>query len=115
MELDLIEMTRGDTCPLRFKRLDANGNVITTVAEKVYFTVKKAFTDKFLIFQKTLADMTFDNEGIYHFVINPEDTNGLSYGNYYWDVEVITGTYKQTISKGVLRLTDEATWEFNEV
>lgn len=30
MELDLIEMTRGDTCPLRFKRLDADGNVLAT-------------------------------------------------------------------------------------
>ena len=115
MELDLIEMTRGDTCPLRFKRLAADGEVITTIADEVYFTVKKSFANKTPILQKTLSDMTFDEAGVYHFVINPDDTDKLAFADYYWDVEVIVSTYKQTISKGILRVTDEATWVSNEV
>lgn len=111
---EVIEMTRGDTCPLKFQRLDARGNVITEIADKMYFTVKRNFNTKPFVLQKTLDDMTFDSEGYYHFIINPEDTEKLMYGDYAADVEVLVGSYKYTVSKFILRLTDEATWYLNE-
>ena len=39
----MIELIRGDSLSLKFQRLDAEGNVITTQADKVFFTIKKEY------------------------------------------------------------------------
>lgn len=111
---DVLELTRGDTGLFSFQRLDDNGDPILTQANEVYFTVKRRYTDKAFLVQKTLADMTFDGTGVYHFTLEPEDTEGLPYGVYVFDVEVIVEDYKQTIAKGELNITAEATWKVNE-
>jgi hypothetical protein len=109
-----MEITRGDTKGLTFKRKNSDGSIITTKADKVYFTVKKSSVTGNVVFQKTIEDMTFDLDGTYHFVINPSDTNGLTYGNYVYDLEVKIGNYVKTISKGDFVITDEVTHEENE-
>lgn len=109
-----LEMTRGDTTGWKFQRLDADGQVITIIADELYFTVKGSFQDTNFKFQKTLNDMTFDEDGTYHFVINPEDTNDLNFGNYVYDLEVIQSSVKTTISKGKFVLDTESTWAINE-
>lgn len=110
----MISMVRGDTAKFRFQRLDANGDVILTKAPRIFFTLKKKYIYEPFILQKTIADMTFDFEGWYHFTIEPEDTNGLDFGAYIYDIEVITDEYKQTISIGDFAITKEVTWVQNE-
>lgn len=110
-----IKMTRGDYAAFHFHREDAEGKVILEKATAVYFTVKVSAQDETLAFQKTLDDMTFDENGEYHFAVEPTDTNGLGYGDYVYDLEVIASDNpKQTIAKGKFVLDWESTWASNE-
>ena len=111
-----MEIIRGDTQEYKFQRKDANGDVITQEATSVYFTVKENYiVDKVLI-QKTIEDMTFDSDGTYHFTITADDTNDLYYGDYVYDIEVKQGDeYTKTIAKGVFKISEEVTFESNEV
>ncbi len=38
-----LSQTRGDTAGYTFKRIDADGNTITTTPDALYFTLKKAY------------------------------------------------------------------------
>lgn len=113
-----IGMTRGDTKGFRFQRKykddEGEEQVITQIADELYFTVKKSYRDKDFLLQKKLSDMEFDEQGVYHFVINPEDTNDLDFGTFVYDLEVIQDGYKKTISSGNFVLGYESTWAVNE-
>ena len=111
-----MEIIRGDTQQYKFQRKDVDGNVITQQATKVYFTVKENYNVNKVLIQKTIEDMTFDSDGTYHFAITADDTNNLYYGNYVYDIEVKQGNdYTKTIAKGVFKITEEVTFESNEV
>lgn len=112
---DTIRQIRGDTRNYRFQRLNADGTPITTRPDKIYFTVKKKDTDKDVVFQKTIDDMTIDDDGTYHFTVEPTDTNGLKYMTYVFDIEVITDGVKTTIAKGGFTVESEVTFVENEV
>lgn len=112
-----ISMVRGDSATFHFHREDADGSIITTAPTAIYFTVKASFEDESFVFQKTLEDMTIDDRNEYHFTIDPADTNGLDFGDYVYDLEVIrneAATDKQTIAKGLFRLETEVTYASNE-
>lgn len=114
-----MEFYRGDTHNFKFQR-KSNGKVIEKLDEdvKIYFTVKNGYYDNALkIIQKTLENgITFDSEDYsYHCIINPEDTDELNYQDYYYDIEVVTSTYKQTIASGILRFKKEITLPKDEV
>ena len=109
-----MTIVRGDTGAFKFQRLDSNGDAITAAPTAMYFTVKKSYSYATDIFQKTLADMTMDEDGTWHFIIAPEDTASLDYGSYVFDLEVTTDDYVQTIAKGKLILEEEATWVGNK-
>ena len=109
-----MEITRGDSKGLYFQR-KRDGQPILQEAENIYFTVKVNNNTEEAVFQKTIADMTFDEDGYYHFTINPEDTNGLNYGDYVYDIEVKIADYTKTISQGTLSITKETTFPANEV
>lgn len=111
----MIEFYRGDTYSFKFQR-KRNGEVVTELPNKIYFTVKASnYSNKF-IFQKSLENgITVDEDNYYHVLINPEDTNGLLYSTYYYDIEVITDTYKKTIASGELKFKEETTLPENEV
>ena len=113
--MNIISMIRGDTTPLMFQRKDNNGDVIKLRADKIYFTVKKSDLPDEVLFQKTIDDMTLDEDGTYHFVIQPEDTNNLEFGNYMFDLEVIQDNVVSTISTGVFAIKKEVTFARNEV
>ena len=108
-----IAMTKGDTATFHFHREDADGKVIITKADKVFFTVKKYNTtkDTAVVFQKTIEDMDFDdNNHEYHFTINPEDTDQMEHRvQYIYDLEVIANGIKTTIAKGRFELEYEVT------
>lgn len=112
--MDMIEIIRGDTCPFSFKRRDKNNDVITEPADKLYFTIKQSYQTDEVLIQKTIDDMSFD-DGTYRFVIEPEDTNDMEYGIYVFDIEVITDEYKQTIARGQIRISEEVTFQEDEV
>ena len=110
-----MKQIRGDTKRYYFQRLNADGDPITERPDKLYFTVKKKTTDKVVLIQKTLDDMQVDDDGTYHFTIEPEDTDELKYMNYVFDIEVITDGVKTTIAKGGFTIEDEVTFAEDEV
>lgn len=119
-----MRIIRGDTKRIKFQRKDADGNLVTETPAELYFTVKNAWTDEDFIFQKTLADMEYDDDeesgtyGFWGFTIRPEDTNSMNYGRYVCDLEVIRDAEKlekTTIYKDQFNVMGEATWAINEV
>lgn len=108
-----MELIRGDTGKYKFRRRNADGNIIGTKADAIYFTIKKdAYTDDFVL-QKTLEDMEFDEDYYYHFTIAPEDTDDLDYGTYRYDIEVVQDGNKTT-TVGEFVLKEEVTFASNE-
>lgn len=111
----MISQTRGDTRKYKFQRKNADGSVILNVPNKMFFTVKQDFTDDKVLIQKRLPDdFEIDEEGFWHFTIEPEDTNDLNYGDYVFDVEVITDGVKSTIAKGGFVIEPEVTFADDE-
>ena len=86
-----MKIRRGDSKLIKFRRVDQNGEVLTSLPTAMYFTVKDS-PDGRLIFQKTLENgITFDDETFYYTVeILPTDTENLSFGRYGFDIEVTT-------------------------
>ena len=112
-----MNITRGDTTEIKFKRTTADGQVITEKPDKMFFTVKENYYLKDFLFQKRLEDnsITYDEETNYYMLtINPEDTNNLSYKDYVYDIEIIDGDKVKTIAKGRLKITEEVTFAENE-
>lgn len=114
--LQTISLNRGTSLRLKAQRLDTNGSPILTEAEEIYFTVKKRWTDTDPVFQKSLDDMTFDEEGYYHFEIMPTDTENMAYGQYVWDFTPVenNNTYRSKPAKGYLVVGNSAGWIINE-
>ncbi len=113
----LIEMPRGDIHPVRFALYQHNHDEMDEEPfDSIYFTVKKDHTYHQYKFQKSLKDGTIVaiGDGSYQFLIMPEDTNGLDFGTYVFDIQVTRGyVLKQTFT-GKLMLTREVTHHCNE-
>lgn len=107
-------MVRGDSKAYKFQRKDREGNILTDTPTTLFFTVKTSFKTQEYVLQKNLENMYITQDGYWHFVLNPEDTEDLPYGKYCWDIQVVQDGFKTTISRGHLFLTDESTWEVNE-
>lgn len=115
--LSPINMPRGDRREISFVVRDRNGTIVLDLLDEVYVTVKKRFTDEAFLFQKRLSSgtITQTEDGVYHFTIEPDDTNGLAFGEYVFDIEIIrVGTLKET-RVGKLNIMQESTWAVNEV
>ena len=110
----MITITRGDTQPLKWTRLDPDGHAIMDTPDAMYLTIKRSWDDKNAIIQKKLADMTQDESGAWHTIIAAEETEGLPYGTYVFDLEVTVLGCVTTICKDELRVTREATWSTNK-
>ena len=109
-----MEFFRGDTFGFKFQR-KANGKVLEDLPNKLFFTVKDNYYTDRVIFQKSLENgITKDEDNWYHVMIKSEDTDGLDYKDYYYDIEVITDTYKLTIADGILKFKKEVTFPSNE-
>lgn len=116
-----ITMPRGDIRAVYFTVYNnSNGNGEKTVYDEgfdeIYFTVKTGYNKAEYLFQKRLStgDIELMEDGVYQFVIEPEDTDNLKFGAYVFDIELVAGTdIKQTFT-GSLTLTNEATHASNE-
>ena len=88
-----IQLVRGDTFRATLTLQDrAGGLYIPTPEDEIYFTVKRnAMTDKVLVKVK------IENGEL---VLTPEDTEGLEYGSYVYDVQItIPNVGKDTVIK----------------
>ena len=110
-----MQIIRGDTKAFRFQIIDANSQPVLTEMDEVYFTVKKNFNNNTAVFQITKADMVFDEEGFYHATIVPNDTNGLAYGTYFFDIEYENAGAKHTPIVDKFVILPEVTFPINEV
>lgn len=112
-----MKITRGDTKRLKFQRRKKDTlEPITTIPDKLYFTVKYSENDDNFIFQKTLDnDIKFNAEdSYYYFTIKPSDTDNLPYINLFYDLQVNDKGVKKTIATGSLNVTEEVTFVSNE-
>lgn len=110
-----ITLPRGDLHPVKLDVTDLDGNIPDIEISEIYFTVKKHYYDKKYLFQKRLSTEEIEpiDNGKYQFIILPEDTDGLSFGDYDFDLEFVGPDLKTTCT-GQLRLTREVTHAMNE-
>jgi len=111
-----IAMARGDIHWERFSIRNPDGQTSEVEFDHIYFTVKKNKDTQSFIFQKSLKDNTIVRlgPGDYQFKIAPEDTNNMSYGKYFADIQV---GYRDLIKETFpidFELLGEATWASNE-
>lgn len=81
-----IRLTRGDTARLNVSiNNDSNGTEYEIQdTDELRFTVKKSVSDESPVLQKIIT-----GSSLFH--IRPEDTAGLSFGRYKYDVQLTTG------------------------
>ncbi len=115
-ELQTLSINRGTYVGYKAQRINMDGTPITVIADGVYFVVKRKWTDKNAVIIKTLEDMTFDEQGYYHFSINPEDTENLPYGNYVWDFTSVhnDNSYRAKPAHGKFIIGNSAGWIVNQ-
>ena len=112
-----MQITRGNTKYLKFQRHYCDDEVITELPQNIYFSIKYDYNqDEFLI-QKTLNNgIEYDTKDNYYYItINPDDTEDLPYGKYYFDIKVVDNDYKNTIACDELEITERVTSANNEV
>ena len=108
-----ITLRRGDTKLLKFTRKDMMGQPILDIVDSVYFTVKPVNLKGKALIQKKLNDMNFDPAtGEYHFRIESEDTESLTFQTYRYDVQ---DGIKKTIAYGDFKVLEEVTFKSDEV
>lgn len=110
MEDKYITMTRGDTLSFGIEFYDKEGNTFTDDLESAFFTCKQNYTDDENIFQKSLENgITKIGDGQYAVRVAPEDTAGIEYGKYFYDLEIRLNSDAFTLLKGVLEIERDVT------
>lgn len=90
-------ITAGETKVLRFQRLDGDRQVIDTVPDEMYCTVKRNYDDEDFIFQKTIGEGIEQDGSWWQITIDPDDTKYLSPGKYVFDVKVIDDVVRYVV------------------
>ncbi len=113
-----ISMPRGDIRPVYFTvhNRDEDNTQYEGTFDEIYFTVKTNYNKTEYLFQKRLSEGTIElmDDGVYQFVIEPEDTDNLKFGSYVFDIQLLAGTDIKQTFVGTLTLTNEATHRANE-
>ena len=79
-----MELIRGDTYLFKVRLK----NITLDEIDTLFITCRKDIYSKDFIFQKTINDVSIDNDLYVHFAFNPSDTQALPYGDYVFDIEV---------------------------
>lgn len=105
-----IKLTRGDSLAFKTRVIFRNGSIADKKDIESFFVTFKKGTNNIspIIFQKTIDDINFDDDGYLHCLFNPEDTENLDYGIYYFDIEVTSNNIRKTKLIQVI-LTPETT------
>ena len=97
-----IMLTRGDTFPCTVGIINPDGTP---------YEMQSGDTARFMLSRKaggpTILTKTLSGGS---FQLDPADTNGLDFGDYFFDVQLTyaDGTVDTFIAEGTLTLTDEA-------
>lgn len=103
IENDVIRLTRGDTAQFVITPYNSDGSIYELKdGDIVTFTVKKSTSDTQVIIQKIGLEVE----------ITPEETSGLNYGTYKYDVQMTfaEGRVDTFIGPGDFVLTEEVTF-----
>lgn len=110
--MEELEFVRGDTFAFKFKIVNKDKVVIPPEElESLFITCRRRpERESEIYFQKTITDINFE-DNYYHVIINPEDTETLSYPQncYYLDIEATTKNKFRKTKLYELRLTKETT------
>lgn len=89
--LDPIIMARGNLEKIPFFLEDEDGNILDLNLDEMIVSFKNNFNETNCLFQKKLSEnqITKDEENIYTFNINPEDTEDLDFTNYVYIIKLI--------------------------
>lgn len=110
-----IFLPRGDIRLIRLKVCDASGEVFSKSLTDVYFTVKETYEQWEPTISKSLSAGTISKVGDdYVIVLKPEDTDGLKFGSYVYDIELVRGDILKQTFVGNLVITKEVTHADNE-
>lgn len=112
-----IKLHRGDYTKKKINILDTSGNKSNATFDEIYITFKYSAISQSFLLQKKLStgDIIKNEDGSYSFEILPEDTDGLDFGEYEFDIELYKANpiFKQTFL-GKLVLLEEVTHAANE-
>lgn len=107
-----ISITRGDSAIIALEITDAAGDpYIIKDNDRLTMTVKKYINDELPVIVKTLDDGIVRGDDAVEIHIDPQDTSGLRYGNYVYDVELVMadGYTDTVIPPSQLTITGEVT------
>ena len=84
-----ISMVRGDTLKLSIDSIKTydGGDYVLSKTDVIYLDVKKSAADSTPIFQKTITAADYV-DGALSVIIYPDDTAGISPGDYFFDVRL---------------------------
>lgn len=99
-----IKMTRGDTAIFKVSidYLNTGEPYTPEEGDSIHFTLKKYLSDRTALFSKNISieDMLLE--------IDSEDTLGLSFGRYYYDIQLTKANGRiDTFISDILELTKE--------
>lgn len=85
----MLSIYQGNDKIFRFFRKDYNGNIITSVPQALWFSVKDRYETERVLFQKNIGLGIDQNEdGSWNIKIEPYDTAELKPGKYVCDVKI---------------------------
>ena len=104
-----IDMIRGDTLNIQFE-IEADEPINYASEDfNVTFSVKQAATDNAYVFQKHKSAVTEIDENTFVLRVAPEDTESLTPGYYYYDLQLNIKTDVFTIALGYLQIIRDIT------
>lgn len=89
-----ISLTRGDYAALVFTAYEDEGTTIHDLAmgDTVQFQMGKKYGKPDVVKTKVKEDALATSEDDYVIEIEPEDTKSLKFGDYFYDVSIVTAT-----------------------
>lgn len=112
-----LSIYQGNDKVFKFIRRDLNGNIISTVPQGIWFTVKSRLENKSFVFQKSLNNgISQNSDGSWTVSIDAEDTAELTTGKYYCDVKIRDeqGREITIVKPQIFAIEDVATMMINE-
>lgn len=106
-----LSMIRGDTESITISIKDTEGELIPLViGDTVYFTMKKNMNNETKVIQKVITSFT-DGSAIIDLL--HDDTKNISFGEYYYDVQVTyeNGTVRTVLGPDTFTILGEVTYE----
>lgn len=106
-----MQFVRGDSFYFRILLKDIDNKPINNNhIKELFITFRKyANNDSPILFQKNINDVSIDDLGYCHVAFLPEDTQDLSYGKYYFDMEVTLNNGYRKSRLYEIELTKETT------